>query len=241
MALTVLQIAQEFCKRQGLPGPTTLVGAQDDLTKQVWGILNEGLSDLVQRYDWQQLTTQYTFQHAGGANYEALDLAATLPDFDHIVQRTFWDSTARIEVAGPLNEREWVTTTTMLVARATYCYRIRGDKLLIFGVPNPLSSVDFSFEYVTQFGSLDAGGVPEELYSVDASTPRLPSKVILSDLKWRWRKEKGLPYAEDLRVCEEMITGLISREPNSVLTLDPPDDRTVAGPGLLVAAGSWPL
>lgn len=240
MALSGLQIAQEFCKRQGLPSPATLVGAQDDLTRQIWGIMNEGIMDLVQRYDWQQLTIPYTFQHAGGADYEALDLSVALPDFDHIVQKTFWDATARIEVAGPMNEREWSTITTMLVSSANYCYRMRGDKILIFGVPSPLSSVDFTFEYVTAYG-VDTGGIPEEMFTTDASIPKLPSKVILADLKWRWRKEKGLPYAEDQRICEEMILGLISREPNSVLTLDSCADSQVVGPGLLVAAGSWPL
>ncbi len=63
---TGLQIAQEFCKRKSLPVPQTLTGATDDTTNQIWGLLNEGMQDMAQRYDLQALQKNLIFTHAGG-------------------------------------------------------------------------------------------------------------------------------------------------------------------------------
>jgi len=199
--------------------------------------------DLATRFEWQQLHTRHRFHHVGGANYLALDINTALPDYHGFVNRSLWDVTSRLEVNGPLNPKEWTTLTTMLISQARYSYRMQGGALYIFGVPSPLSAIDFQFEYISHYGVYNPVTLQNtETYTDDTSYPRLPARLILADIKWRWKANKGLPYAEDQRAFELMITDTIGREPQSDLVLDQQDQRLLsAGPNLLVAAGSWPL
>lgn len=238
--LTLLGLTQEFCKRQGIPAPTTVQGSSDDAITQIWGLLNEGVEDISRRYTLQALRTRYPFNHADGVGYQALDLVATLPDFRYLYTRTFWDTTSRIEVAGPLTEKEWNQLLVMLVAAARYSYRIMGNSVLIFPVPDPVSSILFEFEYQSRYPVLSAGGSLQPYFIMDTDVCRFPQDIVLADIKWRWREAKGLPYAEQMRISEEALKQLSAREPAPDLVLDAPDpDVPLAGPGLLVPAGSW--
>jgi len=239
--LNLLQLTTEFCKRQALtPLPTTVTGSQDDTTIQIWGLLNEGMEDISRRFTLQQLRTRYTFNHAGVANYIALDVINKLPDFKWMYTRTLWDTTSRIEVAGPLSEKEWNQLLVMLIAAARYSYRLMGNYLRIFPIPNPLDSILFAFEYQSRYPVISAAGGFLPQFTQDTDMPRFPSDIVLADLKWRWREAKGLPYAEQMRISEEALRQLVVREPQPDLVLDAPDpDVPLAGPGLLIPAGSW--
>lgn len=239
---TALWIAQEFCRRISLPLPTTLTGAQDDTTRQIWGLMNEGVQDLVDRYNLPELKQEKVFQHAGGTGYLAYDIAG-LPDFRFYCTDTLWDATGRLPVAGPLSMVQWQQTVTMVTAAAKYCYAFFGNAFRIFPEPDPLNSVNFSFYYQSRYGVLDAtapNGASAETYLTDSSTPRVPWHLVIADLKWRYKKEKGLPYAEDQRTLEQMLVNHVGREPLGDLVLDVRPEAYIA-PALLIPAGSWDL
>jgi hypothetical protein len=239
--MTVLQIAQEFCRRQALPNPSSVVAAQDDTTRQVHGLLNEGIMDLSTRYNWQEQTNDYTFSHANGAGYLALSLS-TLPDFHALISHTLFDTVNGLEVTGPLNEQEWASLMNTGVASANYQYRLKHGGLYIYGVPAVPLANPFTFSYLSQYAVYNPDTAQaEEYYTSDSSYPKLPARIILADIKWRWKANKGLPYAEDMRISEMMILDHIGREPNADLVLDGDEFNMAGGPNLLVAAGSWPL
>lgn len=233
---SALQIAQEFCRRQGLPVPSTLTGAVDDATRQILGLMNEGIQALCDQYEWEQLLARYSFQHQGDG-YAALDFNTALPDFKAMLPRTLWDTTSRNLVEGPLDETEWDYVTTMGFAPSKYVYHLKGHRLRIYPAPNPLTSVNFRFTYLSRYGVTDpAASANKESYVTDESYPRLPSYIILADLKWRWRQAKGLPYAEDFRTCEGMVVNAVGREPQAKLILDG-GQETVGRPGIILP---WP-
>ncbi len=175
--MTVLQIAQEFCRRQALPPPSSVVAAQDDTTRQIHGLLNEGIVELSTRYQWQHLITTTSFVHANGTGYLAFDLA-TLPDFHSMCSHTLWDSAAGLEVMGPLDEVEWASLIATSVASANYQFRLKNNKIYIYGVPAVPASVPFTFSYLSQYGVYNPTLIAnEELYTDDASYPRLPDAI----------------------------------------------------------------
>lgn len=240
--MTTLELVTEFASRQGLPRPSSVVAATDDTTQQILGLLNEGAMDLADRFQFQQLRNKITFQHIGGTDYTALDLAVSYPDFKYLVPDTLWDETGRLAVAGPLTAAEWRQTTIMLGAPARYSFRLYGGKLHIYPAPDPLASITFGMEYGTRYAVFNPVAMAStETYTLDTSYPKLPSNVILADLKWRWRQAKGLPYAEDQRISEEMIANLQGRDDQGVLHMDDTQLYANVGPGLLVPAGSWNL
>lgn len=246
---TLLALVTEFCKRNGLPIPVTVAGAQDDTTLQIWGAANEGIMDIADRYNLQQLQTLLTFQHANGDNYLAYDFGTNTPDWKFLIPQTFWCATQRIRVAGPLTLVEFQTLTNMLIATSLYNYIIFGNAIHIFGVPTPPSGTTFSVFYQSKYGVIDSTAVNStnpsgftDQYLTDQSIPRLPSYMLLADLNWRWKAKKGLPYAEDQRVFEQMLAEAVNRSDEGTLILDAPEwIGSQIGPGLLIPAGNWPL
>jgi hypothetical protein len=245
---TVLQIAQEFCRRKALPQPSTIVSASDDLGGQLYGLLNEGIMEMCRRYNFELLRKQYAFNHAGGIAgepYMALDCENTIPDFNFYGFRTLWDTTDRLEVAGPLSEKQWMVLTTMLIAASRYQFTFFNKHIQIFPVPAVPANTLFTMFYYSRYGVFDpnlagGNGATINYYTSDQAYPLFDSEVVLADIKWRYLKEKGLPYAEDQRSFESMLTDLVGREPQPQLIMDGPEyDPTGVGPGLLVPAGNW--
>lgn len=238
--MTLLQLAQEFCKRKGLPQPTTVSGAQDATTQQIWGLLNEGIQEINDRYNHFQTQIPYTFNHMNLANYGALVFDQTTNlNWKFFVDDTLWDTTNRRKVAGPYSLAEWQQLTTFGISQAVYNFTFDSNRLAIYPVPSPLDSVLFSFFYQQSTSVFcPSTGEFNEYYTTDDDFSVMPSYVLLADIKWRYAKEKGLPYAEDLRMAEEMLANMVGRVPQGILTLDKPDFDAIAMPTLYVAAGN---
>jgi hypothetical protein len=134
MARTLLQLCQEFSKRLAIPVPQAVTQATDAQTLQMWGLLNEGQMDLGDRANTQILVQQArqngtppgvqtpNFPHAGygyanliagvlqevntASGGSSNSVATPMPGFKSIVQDTFWETTFRLPVYGPLTEHE---------------------------------------------------------------------------------------------------------------------------------------
>lgn len=251
--MNLLQITQEFCRRRSLPQPVTVVGATDDTTLQIWGLLNEGMQDICQRFEWPWLNHHYTFTHEGGgasdprAPYRALSYgnvaSGTQAAMENPLNCTLWDVTSKRLVFGPMNPKDVQFLLTMDVAQAVYSWWVEGDGLSIYPFPNPLSSIQFQLIFKTGSGilSLVSPFGPTESFGNDTDTPMCPPVLLLADLRWRYNYIKGMPYAEEKRQFEEMLTNLVGRIPAPTVSLDNINAFRMAGPGLLIAAGNWPL
>lgn len=237
----LLQLTQEFCKRTSLPRPSTVSNAQDATTLQIWGLLNEGIQEIGDRYQHQQLQTPGSFFHGNGANYLAIDFTTTteFPGWKFFIDETLWDSTSRTRVAGPYSPQRWQEIVTFGASQALYNYSLFGNGLYIYPVPTVPADVTFSFFYQSKFGVYSPTlGEFQDSYLLDTDQCRLPSYLMLADIKWRYKKDKGLPYAEDQRMCEEMLANAVGRVPQGEAILDRPEYGSDAFPTLYVAAGS---
>lgn len=235
---SLLTIVQDFCKRAGLPSPPVAAGATDDTTVQVVALLNEGIQEICDRYALQELMTRKNFNHSNGTDYLALDLAADVPDWKYTSPLTIWNTSTRLPLRGPATIQEWQQIIVMTVAPATFTYTLYGNAVRIYPVPAVPADILFSFFYQSKCGVTDGTDV-FETYNTDIMTPRIPSYLVEADLKWRWKKEKGLPYAEDFRTCESMLVNAVGRTPNPVMNLDAGDQQF--RPGIFVSPGSWNL
>lgn len=243
---TMLQIVQDVCRRQGLQVPSVVTTSTDETVLQLWGLLNEEAEELPTRGPWQQLRTPATFSYSTDANYQAFD-PTTLAGYKNIVRDTLWNETARLPVIGPVPDEVWQAMLSMSVSQAQDSFKMEQDLILIY--PGHTVANDYSFRYQSCAGVLSSvlgpGSTPIYQFNflTDDDTPRLPTRIIKAGLRWRWRREKGQPYAEEMRSYEVMIADELSlTEAASGVSMD--NTRTfnnVAGPGLLIAAGSWPL
>lgn len=173
-----------------------------------------------------------------------------------LVLGTMWDLTNSQPLTGPLTDIEWSALVNMGVAPSPYHWKIGmgsygGDGtvqttyytppgIMIYPVPNPPSSVWFSVEYHTSWYAADATtGLPKYDFLVDSDWCLLPSELMMAELRWKWKKEKGMPYAEDQRTSDTMRMQFIGRlgAAGEINMGGEPAFPQMGQPGLLIAVG----
>lgn len=236
--MTVLSVVQHFCKRTNLPVPATVLGTTDEEVLQVMSLLEEEGNDLSGRGSWQSLTFEASLTSAATESQGAMTSIAT-NGFRYIKNQTIWDRTNRLPIWGPLDDKEWQARKALAPTGPRYQFRIRGGLLIIN--PVPVAGYSWYFEYVSKNWILGADGTTyKQYFTLDTDTILLPEELVLTGLRWRWKKEKGFDYAEDFRTYEMQVKDAMGRDggkPN--LHADDPGFEAV--PGVFVSQGSWDL
>lgn len=235
--LSLLDLVIRFCERTGLNVPETVMGNTDRQIVQIRALVEEEGKDLSRRGQWEALTYEATHTTTAAEDQGAIGDIAT-NNFRAIKNDTIWDRTDRLPVYGPLNEREWQYRKAISSVGPRYNYRLRGGRLLVN--PTPAADHTWAFEYFTKNWILSADGDGREYFLVDEDVTAIPGELVLQGVRWRWKKEKGLEYAEDFRTYELMVSDAIGQDGgNRVLSMV----GTVheMRPGILVPDYNWDL
>lgn len=237
--MALLTLVQRFCKRQGLSSPSTVYGSTDVRIQQILGILEEEGNELAGRGFWEGLTFEASHTTIAAEDQGAITSIAT-NGFRAIKPRTFWDRTNKLPVVGGLDSAEWQALKAVVSTSPRYRFRLRGGKLLVN--PTPSAGYNWRFEYSSNNWITDSTGVTyRQYFSADTDLMLLPEDVLLMGLRWRYKKEKGLEYAEDFRTYEKMVVDALGRDGAKVnLHMDEQGDRDLQ-PGIFVPEGSWSL
>lgn len=236
--MTLLEIIQTFTERTGLPRPASVFGSRDAQILQIRGLLNEALEDLTTRWQWEWLQRQALFTTVEGEDQGALTTIA--PDgFGYILGETIFNRTLRLPVYGPLTPPQWQALKALPTTGPFYKYRIRGGRIL-FNPPGIAGQI-CAFEYISTWSVLDVDGTTYKTYFVnDGDTSIFADNLLIAALRWKWKEEKGLDYAEDFARYERMATDASGRDATKpVLKMDATysDFR----PGIFVPSGNWPV
>lgn len=236
--LSLLDLVVRFCQRTALPAPTTVMGNGDAQIIQIRALIEEEGMDLSRRGDWEGLMFEATFPSVAAESQGAiLDLAPN--NFRSIKNETIWNRTTRLAVCGPMSAREWHARKAMVATGPRYRYRLRGGNLLVN--PTPPAGQTWAFEYRTKNWILDITGVGREYYVLDTDVTAIPAELILMGLRWRWKKEKALDYAEDQRTYEAVVQNMLGQDgTKAVLNMDA---AYASGPSpmVVVPSGSWAI
>lgn len=234
--MTLLELVQTFCRRQGLPAPSIAVSSQDDQILQIVGLADEVAEDLVRRHSWTALIREATFTSVSGGDQGSI---TTLADtgFLKVLNDTIFDRTRRLPVFGPRSPQEWQAIKAVPMSGPFYQYRFRGDHLLI--TPDMPSGHSMAFEYMSQAYVLAANGTTYKTsFSADDDTFLLDPVILRKGLRWKWREAKGLPYAEDFRAYEAAVAEAMGADGTKpVLSMH--ETYPAVRPGIFVPAGNW--
>ena len=235
--MSLLTIVQNFCRRTKLPVPSTVMGSTDTQVLQILALLEEEGNDLAARGSWQELTFETSVTTTANESQGTMDTLCP-NGFRYIKNQTIWSRTRRLPVCGPLDAQEWQMLKALFVNGPYYRFRIRGNELLVN--PTPPADESWYWEYVSQNWILGADLTSyRQYFSLDTDTVILPETLVLMGLRWRWKKEKGLDYAEDMRTYEMQIKDAMGRDGGKrVLHADGGSSKGPA-PGIFVPTGSW--
>lgn len=205
----MLEIVQDLCGRQNLPTPTTVYGTTDQQVRQLLKLLEEEGNDLSVRGGWERLVIEATHTTVALEDQGAITTIAN--GFRYIKNNTIWDRTNRLPVLGPVDGQDWQAMKALVALGPRFSFRIRGGKLLVD--PPPSAGYSWYFEYVTKNWILAQDNTTyKRRFTADTDQVLLPDDLCLQGLRWRWKKEKGLDYAEDFRTYETQVKDQLGRD-----------------------------
>lgn len=236
--MSLLTVVQSFCGRTNVPVPATVIGTTDPLTLQVYRLLEEIGNDMAKRGNWEGITFEATHVSLAAEDQGAMTTIAS-NGFRHIQNETFWDRTNKLPILGPLSATEWQTLKGMATTGPRYHFRLRGGKLLIN--PTPTAGYTWAFEYLSKNWILGIDGTTyKQYFTLDTDTILVPEDVLMVGLRWSWKKEKGLDYAEDFETYEQQIKDSMAHDGGKKrLSMD--SSHRSAQPGIFVPDMSFNL
>jgi len=238
--MTLLQIVQAFCLRTGLPKPLLVATSKDDQVVQYLGLLNEILDDLAERKVWSAMQIEATFVSLAAEDQGALSALAP-QGFIRILDDTLYDRTENTTILGPVRASTWQASKAGFQSISDMQYRIKGGHLFL--TPAPAAGNTIAFEYQGQYPVVDNSAAPatsgKAYCTLDTDTFLYPDKLLILGLRWLWKREKGLRYAEDFRGYESAVTNFASTDGGNPVIDLAGDAEAVAG--ISAPSMSWSL
>ena len=84
------------------------------------------------------------------------------------------------------------------------------------------------------------GSEQRRAISNDEDEVLLDDEIVLAGIEWRWRKAKGLQYAEDFNAYERMVADAMNRDATK-RTLSLANKRSTRERSIAISPGNWPL
>lgn len=239
MARTLLQIVQEFATRTGIKVPNAVASSTDAQIKQVRALLHEEIEELTEGKPLQVMVKEFTFAATAVEDQGFLDTLCGEPQ-RAILNDILWNRTQRLPIFGPISAQDWQLQKAYGITGPLVQYRVRGDKLLF--QPAPTAGHTIAGEFVRMYAVIAAAGtVPtKETFTSDDDTSVIPDRLLIAGLRWRWKREKGLRYAEDKERYHIMVANYqMKTGTKGVLRMD--GGSQDVRPGIIIPPGSWPL
>lgn len=215
----------------------TVMGTTDPQITQIKALLETEGRDLSGRGEWESLINEAIHTTVATESQGAITSIAT-NGFRFIKNDTFWDRSTILPIY-VIDASGWQQLKGSASTSPKYQVRIRGGNLI--SNPTPAAGLTWAFEYVTWNWLTDSAGTTQKQYFTDdADLFLLPEFLLEAGLHWRWKKQKGMEYAEDYKTYEYLVINELSR--NGLKSPVQMHQTTVTPkPGICVSEGSWNL
>ena len=198
--MSLLTACQAVIKETGIgDAPATIISNTDPTAIQL-NALAERAAKRLSKLNWEKLLREHTITTANGTEGYALPA-----DWARYVVETAWDATNFWPMRGSLDPQLWQSLKRGIVATTVRRrFRLRGGQVLIF--PTPTTVDTLIIEYARSTPWTDSTGATYRVAATnDADITVFPEDLLTLEVKWRFKKEKGLDYAEDFDEAEKEI------------------------------------
>lgn len=234
--MTLLDLVKEFSRRVGTPVPGAVASSTDPGLVQIVALMNEEVEETSRVHTLQEFIKERTFVTVAAEDQGTLTTVAG-EVVRYILNDTLWNRSTRLPVFGPENPQQWQLRKAFGFSGTLLTYRIRSNRLLF--APVPAAGETIAFEYVPVNIVIDGDtSTSKQSFTKDTDTTLIPDDVMMAGIRWRWRREKGFPYAEDLARYDRLLGSHKLREGTRRM-LSMSEDIGMVGPGIVVPPGSW--
>lgn len=198
-----------------LPEPSSVINSTDPNIPLLLRLANQEGRELSRRHDWQNLQIDYTVTALGA------ELQTALPsDFDRFLPNPeLWNRSTNQKYTGPTDARSWGQLKAAgITAGSPGWWRIFNNALYI--TPAPTAGDTLAIPYMSTQWCQSAVSVAQTKWTADTDTAKIPERLFTLGIVWRYRKAKGLDYAEDMASYEREVERACSRDRgNNILRL----------------------
>ncbi len=240
--MTLLTLCQDATDAIGVGNrPDTIIGSSDINARLLLVQSKIGGTALAKRHTWEALTQEATFLTVAAQSqglFSALGTGAT--DYSNVRQifpETMWNRDETKQLFGPMTAIERQSEKSTTTSSAWSNWWIQGGALYFY--PAPTVNQTIAFEFVSSYWAKSSGGTAQATWLADTDTSFFDEGLLLNDLIWRFKKARGLDYAEDFAVSEAEIKAAITADGGKrALNLRGP---TTYHPTIGIKDGSWSL
>ena len=120
---------------------------------------------------------------------------------------------------GPTSAREWGQLHSQVITGGfPGWWRLRGNQLYVY--PAPTAAQTLAIPYQSANWCQSAALVGQTKWVADTDTALIPERLFTLGIVWRYKKAKGIDYAEDMSTYEREVERACSRDRgNNVLRL----------------------
>jgi hypothetical protein len=238
MPSTVLAIAQRFARLNGLVVPSVLFAGTDADSLQWREIINTVGKDIRRKTNWEKLRIRTTWTSTG-VESQGLITAKCTNNCEYIIPDTFWDTTTREPIFGPLTDGQWQAIKALVPSTPLYQYKILEGTILVAG---PVPNTDtLSLMYKTFSWLQTAANVTPTLTDMTADTnvPVFPDELMDLGVSAYWKKIKGLAgWDQEMAKFTQAAQDLGGNDSVKPV-IDMSGGTPKFTPGIWVPAGSW--
>jgi len=234
MALSLLQVVQKMCQREGLPTPASVLTSQDDNLMQIAGLLEQVVNELTSKYNFTEFEYQCIFTSKASSDQGAIQTLA--PGLKFIRPNTFWDQTRRLPMQGPATPDQWAELQALPNSNPFYAYRTYQGHLWTW--PAMQAGHTMYFEYVSNYAISSVNPntqvvTPTQYFIYDADMINIDSEVLIEGLRVYWKQQKGFDMGTRLKDWLALVANATGNNgPKPKLSMD--DQELVATPGIFV-------
>ncbi len=209
--LTIVQDAAVLCN---LPAPSSVINSSDPNVPLLLRSANQEGNELSRRHDWAQLLADFTFTSVATEKQTALpvtyDRLASYPEL--------WNRSLGLPYSGPTSPRTWGTIKGLAVTSSSPgWWRLTYSNTVPFGptieiTPAPTAGQTLALYFVHKLWCHDTSFGGQDEWLSDTDEAYIPERLIILGIVWRYKKSKGLDYAEDMSTYEREVERACSRD-----------------------------
>lgn len=205
---TVADVMDEAARECSLAPPNSWITTQSLSAVELKDFLRQTVDELLDRVDWPDpIATDTTITGDGTADY-------SLPsDFKRLTRddlAIYENPTNRRRVIPVSTNGAWTHLTDLGSAGGNRYYRLSGDEESGYEVEFyqvPTTGETFTVSYISKNWLTHESAASSEWQDV-ADTLLLPRALIQMGVVWRFRRRKGLPYADRMAEYEAKLVRL---------------------------------
>lgn len=207
---TVKEVMDKAARECKVTAPPSWTAATALTYMEMKDLLQETVDELLDRIDWPDPISKSTT--ITGTGDEEYDLPS---DFKRLTrdELTVYEVTTTRRAGIPVPTRgAWTHLQDIGSGDGNRYYRTSGDEESGFDIgffPNPGTGASIIVSYVSK-NWLSSSGIDGSTWGDEADTLLLPRRLIELGVVWRFRRRKGLPFADRLNEYE----GILARQAN---------------------------